>query len=325
MSVEVRRVQKLGASSLVVTIPKEWARRLGIEPGSRVYVVDEGDSIRVIPVDHGSGEAPALEVPPQASAAGNLVVCVYLSGLSEAEVRLRGPGDPDAALMAMKEKAFNLLGAQVVEAGEGRAFIRVALDMDKLDLGHLIRGLSSDASKVLSLLARIIEQGGVSEADLREAELLERDFLRNQYAITRYLMTKHAGTVSLVSNYYTALATGYIGFAVDILINLVRVLPERVEIGEDDARGLLDLIGMADEAILVETRVLASPSMRRIGELLLRVREARDRAREAMLGARSAAAAIIGAKLHDVIRILTLSAYVALCRTLIEAAKGRRG
>ncbi len=325
MSVEVRRVQKLGASSLVVTIPKEWARRLGIEPGSRVYVVDEGDSVRIIPVDSGSGEAPVLEVPPNPAAAGNLVVCVYLSGLTEAGIRLRGPGDRDAALMAMKEKAFSLLGAQVIEAGDGEASIKIALDLDKLDLGHLIRSLSRDASRALGLVRRIIERGSVAEEDLREADLLERDFLRNQYAITRYLMVKHASTVSLVSNYYTALATGYIGFAIDILLNLVRLLPERrMELQPREAEAALRLADLAEQAIILETRVLASPSLRRIGELLHTIREAREEARKAMSGAETATAGIIYAKLHDAIRIVNLSAYVALCRALMEAASRRR-
>jgi AbrB family looped-hinge helix DNA binding protein len=323
MSVEVRRVQKLGASSLVVTIPKDWARRLGIEPGTRVYVIDEGDSVRIIPVNHGQGEVPVLEAPPNPAAASNLVVCVYLSGLSEARVRVRSHPDIHSILLAMKDKAFSLLGVQVDELGEGEAFVRVALDLDKLDLGNLIRSLSTNASRALALLEKII--GGTPPGNIRmDAELLERDFLRNQYAIIRYLMVKHASTLSLVSNYYTALATGYIGFAIDILINLIKILPENSRLEDGELERATRLIRRVEEAVTLETRILASPSVRRIGELLAMIKLAREEAREAMLSAGSPLAAIIYSKLHDVIRIVNLSSYVALCRALMEAASNKR-
>jgi len=40
MSMEVRRVQRLGSSSLVITLPKEWTRRLGIKPGDQILLYD---------------------------------------------------------------------------------------------------------------------------------------------------------------------------------------------------------------------------------------------------------------------------------------------
>ncbi|WP_062662460.1 AbrB/MazE/SpoVT family DNA-binding domain-containing protein [Aeropyrum camini] len=45
----VRRLQKLGSSSLVVTLPKEWVREMGLKQGDPVYVVIEGGSLRIVP------------------------------------------------------------------------------------------------------------------------------------------------------------------------------------------------------------------------------------------------------------------------------------
>ncbi len=47
---DLRRVQRLGGSSLVVTIPKQWARKIGLGPGDQVAIIDEGSTLRIVPV-----------------------------------------------------------------------------------------------------------------------------------------------------------------------------------------------------------------------------------------------------------------------------------
>jgi AbrB family looped-hinge helix DNA binding protein len=54
---ELRRVQRLGGSSLVVTIPKQWARKIGLGPGDQVAVIDEGSALRIVPVSLSGGLA----------------------------------------------------------------------------------------------------------------------------------------------------------------------------------------------------------------------------------------------------------------------------
>lgn len=53
MSVMVakRRIQRLGGSSLIVTLPKSWAKRYGLDVGDTVMVIDEGDHIKIFPPD----------------------------------------------------------------------------------------------------------------------------------------------------------------------------------------------------------------------------------------------------------------------------------
>ncbi|MEB2836659.1 MAG: AbrB/MazE/SpoVT family DNA-binding domain-containing protein [Desulfurococcales archaeon] len=321
MSIEVRRVQRLGASSLVVTIPKEWARRLGLEAGSRVYLIDEGDSVRIVPLSKSSGEPPEFVAPPIPKAAGDMVVCIYLSGLSEARIKLRGPLAGEA-LMALKERALSLLGVQVGESEDGAAVVKVALDSEKLDVPHMIRVLARDAEGILGILSRIVERGGSSEEDLRELEVLERDFLRNQHAIIRYLMTRRAGTPNLVANYYAALATGYLGFAVDLLDNMVKLLPEQggLTLQAEEASRIKGLLSRLVELISLEARIIANPSFTRAGELIAELSSLRGEVRELISGSPSPWAAVVLAKIHDVLRVLTLSAYVTLCMAVISSA-----
>ncbi len=51
LSVQVtkRRVQRLGGSSLIVTLPKNWVKKLGLIAGDEVIVVDEGTHLKILP------------------------------------------------------------------------------------------------------------------------------------------------------------------------------------------------------------------------------------------------------------------------------------
>ncbi|TRM73754.1 histidine kinase, partial [Sulfolobus sp. E5] len=47
---EVRRVQKFGKSTLMVSLPAEWVKEVGLSPGESVYLeVDEDGSLKVYP------------------------------------------------------------------------------------------------------------------------------------------------------------------------------------------------------------------------------------------------------------------------------------
>ncbi|GAB6148444.1 AbrB/MazE/SpoVT family DNA-binding domain-containing protein [Stetteria hydrogenophila] len=48
-TVSQRKVQKLGSSSLIITIPKAWAHRMKLKPGDNVVIIDDGDSLRIAP------------------------------------------------------------------------------------------------------------------------------------------------------------------------------------------------------------------------------------------------------------------------------------
>ncbi|MEB3806533.1 MAG: AbrB/MazE/SpoVT family DNA-binding domain-containing protein [Desulfurococcales archaeon] len=49
LGVSKRRVQRLGGSSLIITLPKIWARKVGIGIGDEVVVVDEGNQLKILP------------------------------------------------------------------------------------------------------------------------------------------------------------------------------------------------------------------------------------------------------------------------------------
>jgi len=81
---EVRRVQRLGGSSLVITIPKQWARRMSIKPGDQVAIIDEGDALRIVPLELVTRDGRILKVKLnpviERVGYGNIAACAYSLG-----------------------------------------------------------------------------------------------------------------------------------------------------------------------------------------------------------------------------------------------------
>ncbi len=313
MGVEVRRVQRVGSSSLVVTLPKEWARRLGIKAGGQVMLIDEGDSIRVVPLNHEGGEPVRLDLSRlPAGLAGGLPLCIYLSGLQEAEAVV-----PPEAVGAVRARALDLMGLHIYEAG-GAVRMEVLLDPEKVDIPKIIRSLSASITAAVGLVRRLVEGEDVGE----EVAVARREFMRSNYVVIRYLAVRSA--VNSVESYFTAIAMSYAAFAVDLLHELASGRgPARGPLPEAD-RGVVNrLLDLIEEGGSLLFRVLATPSVTRLAQLHEVLRRAVEESAGAVARVEAKESAAVVAKLHDVARLLTISSYVAACLVVVAAA--RRG
>ncbi|MGC9071971.1 MAG: AbrB/MazE/SpoVT family DNA-binding domain-containing protein [Acidilobus sp.] len=78
-----RKVQRLGSSSLIITLPREWARNHGLRAGSLVTVVEDGNRLVVVPgTDERAFSASfSLRHLNLCKHLGRALFCAYLSGL----------------------------------------------------------------------------------------------------------------------------------------------------------------------------------------------------------------------------------------------------
>jgi len=93
MGVTKRRIQRLGGSSLIVTIPKTWAKKMGLGVGDQVVVVDEGDHLKILPPETRYSERAvstsiklvsfAREIP-----VGRLLDCAYINGFNRLSIQI---------------------------------------------------------------------------------------------------------------------------------------------------------------------------------------------------------------------------------------------
>ncbi|MCE4628629.1 MAG: AbrB/MazE/SpoVT family DNA-binding domain-containing protein [Desulfurococcales archaeon] len=119
IQVSKRRIQRLGGSSLIITLPKPWIRKYGLKAGDEVIVVDEGTHLRVLP---GSPEAESRlrTITVEKTITNNIAIedilkCAFSKGYDIVEVPLRNGALEEA--MAQLETAE---ASDFVEAAELR-------------------------------------------------------------------------------------------------------------------------------------------------------------------------------------------------------------
>lgn len=316
MSIEVRRVQRLGSSSLVVTIPKEWASRLGIKAGEKVYLIDEGDSIRITPTVAGMENSSSIRIDLSrldANMASNAVNCIYLAGVSEARIKVSG--NVEDALYAMRMKSDSLSGVDVSADPQGNVDVKILLDIDKIDVSNLMISLGFNATRLLKLLLRVASKGSLDPADLQEASFLWREYTRLQHTIIRYIVTKKLGRTSMIDIQHTSLAASYLGFVNDTLWNTIRLLGS-VKI-PSLPEGVGESIERLESLIMMVARLIVSPNVKRLKEAYEEVSRLREIVESMLASAGDPGIAFILTRLHDVIRILNIEVYIAACKTIL--------
>lgn len=80
---EKRKIQKLGSSSYIVTLPAEWVRKFGLRPGDFITIVEEDGSLRIRPyISNSSNETFYVENFERVDVEGlkRLIDFAYYSG-----------------------------------------------------------------------------------------------------------------------------------------------------------------------------------------------------------------------------------------------------
>ncbi len=120
MDEESRKIQKMGLSSLGVSLPKDWATALGLEPGSSVELSREEDgSIKVSVPDNKLRQVPGctirLEGCGEPGVLERVVIGNYLLGRDSIEVKSKS-AFPEWAMEEVYDAVDRLTGVAI--AGE---------------------------------------------------------------------------------------------------------------------------------------------------------------------------------------------------------------
>jgi len=192
-----RRVQKLGGSSLVITLPKNWVRKTGLSVGENVIIVDEGEYLKVYPSRLVSGK-PARSIYVDGSTGilnrvgiDSVAECAYINGYGKIVIEnVRGPA---ARLLEEAGRSPRVRRAIVAE---GRVEVELA-DRPSQE-GALVSSLKSYMQSLHRILDYIEEAGKygdvredletVVEASVDSATQLTRHIASNENECTAGLL-----------------------------------------------------------------------------------------------------------------------------------------
>ncbi len=312
MRVESRKLQRLGTSSLVVTLPRTWVKKHGLKPGDEVFVYDEGSSVRIVPAKAAERASSVRIGLSESMDVGDLlrgITCLYIMGYNDIQLDLTGLSISD--LSRVKEVAMRLAGVEVVDEDASTLRVRYLVDSSRLDIKLTIKSMGIVVARVVDMLRKIIAGELEPHDAARTARLIRDELMRHQHSAMRYLVGRISEGDS--NAYALLMGTGLLGLIGDMLLDVVAKMAAAMDELRGDMEGFKRLVGDLADVIPALASVLVSPSYRRTVELVQKSGRLSAEASDVASSCRSRACAYIAGKLENVARVAYIGSNIAFC------------
>jgi phosphate uptake regulator len=207
---EVRKVQRAGQSTLLVSIPSDYARHLELHEGDNVMVKEEEDgTLRMIPTVRKSKTTKASirsDLVENDELLSKLIISCYMLGYDSIELasknRMRS-----SRLTHASRTMRDLRGLEIVESSESRLLAQSFMDPTKFPVDSLIKRLQLLVSR--SLRSSIESLRGGSPGILNETRRIQEEIDELYWLIVRQLLValsnrEISGKIGLESPLHTS-------------------------------------------------------------------------------------------------------------------------
>lgn len=172
MGMEVRRIMKLGRSSLVVSLPKGWVKLHGLKKGDVVSMAIQRDGSLVLKPGVAREEEErsiTLHIHPGEPSEHMLrkIIACYLNGYTT--IHIVSPEVLSLRQQRVIRKAVKRLYLRIMEATSSRVCLKSLLDESKVSLATSIRRMHSIASSMCKDLLKAIKERDVELAKVIRA------------------------------------------------------------------------------------------------------------------------------------------------------------
>lgn len=308
MGIIPRKVQRLGASSYVITLPHSWIETHNIKPGDTVYIVEDEEKLSIVPSqkeDENKKTIYELDISkiPIPEIASLAVYCLYVHNLGDTIINLGNLGRK--GLEAVKAAALSLLGLEVFEVGESKIMIRPVIDDSKIEIKQVIKGLGMIVSEIAGIL-----QDSLKGIDVTKSlELSQKDLLNYQHLIERHVVDTMLHGKGDVRLHALVLGTGLLGVVGYLILDAadkvskIKLQSEELSVIVQSIRDILPQLGS----------IVAQPSIKRTQELLLQTMAISMDLEDRSLNSKSVGETIVLTKIVDAMKLLNIILYVIIC------------
>ena len=144
---ESRKIQKVGAATFTVSLPKDWVSRRNLRKGDQLFLVEEGEGLRLLPSPTISDRERAgveyivdADLCEEPGMLERVIVGNYVLGreriIVRSSVRLRSE-HVDEIRIAIRR----LMGIGIIEENHSRVVLQCSLDPANYPLDALIKRL----------------------------------------------------------------------------------------------------------------------------------------------------------------------------------------
>jgi len=161
MTVYPRRLQRLGTTTLVVSLPKQWASERGLKPGDIIYIEVNGDRLiihgREVTQEPISAIVSADEVE-QPDALSKIVASCFLQGYDTVRIT-SNLGLTESQVQAVLATVEWLPGFEVVEQTPRSIVLQAIIDPTKFKIEAIIRRLNVLVTSMVSIAIDTLVRG----------------------------------------------------------------------------------------------------------------------------------------------------------------------
>ncbi|WP_439026163.1 PhoU domain-containing protein [Haloarchaeobius sp. DT45] len=257
---ETRKVQRLGPSTLAMTLPAEWAKEHGVEKGDEVSLRMGGKgTLTVMPESANTEESEAIIHADNldADAVERAIVAQYVLGRRVIRVEYADGTLPSDHINAVYRAETQLMGLGVIEETPESISIRCSVDPEDFTLDNLLGRLESTGSTMRGEAIKALAHGNPDLAQRalnRERQANKIFVLMLRLIFTAYQNPNLARAVGLDSGF------PLIGY---------RSIAKNLELTADNAEDIAEIVLEAEG----HTLDVDSGTMRRIREFTEQVDE----------------------------------------------------
>lgn len=197
--VETRKVQRLGSSSLFITLPKKWINKWTIKPGDKIIMeISEDGTLRLVAEKiklNSNKRTIKIDIDSYKQSISNSIPCLYSLGYDEIIFESKKNID-HKEIEDTVNLSKQLVGIEVAEVTENRVKLDCLLDTEKIGVESLLRRILNIVAKKVDDIIAILKGQQPSDVqttidDLRRVYLMllrrsmggkynsERDTIRN--------------------------------------------------------------------------------------------------------------------------------------------------
>lgn len=188
---KTRKVQKLGSSTLAVTLPLTWAREYGVDKGDEVVLQESSNGvITVTPGDRGAEESSATIHADELPGVGveRAVLAQYALGRNVIRIAAEEPLTTEQ-IDAVYAAETQLMGLGLIEETPTTITIRCSVDPKDFTLASLIERLESTGRTMRQEAIRALAEG--DEATARRAINREKQANKIFVLLLRLIFSAH--------------------------------------------------------------------------------------------------------------------------------------
>jgi len=236
---ESRKVQKVGTSTLTISLPKPWVEKYGLRQGDQVFLEEEGAFLKVTPASMAVRRTGSPEYVIDADLCDEpgilhrVIVGNYVLGRERLLIRATGRLKSEH-LAEAREASRRLMGMGIIEETSSRITLQCSIEPTKYPVDTLIKRLYNLSS---TMLDESIEALVTSDRRLAEDALLREDDADMMYWLLIRLLLSAQADDSLLSQLGLRNRLEIAGYRL-----IAKELETVADYGEDIARNVIALI-----------------------------------------------------------------------------------